>query len=379
MTNQLQLRDKFVNPVALEQINQLATRFSRSGALPDSIKNGDQLAMVLMAGYEAGMSVMQSINSYYIVNGKITIYGAAVIQQLRRHGWKLQWQESTNEIATVTISKGQESHTETYTIEEAKDSGLANRSNWMKFPKEMLRHKAVGRAVRFACPEVLGGFYLKEEIEGVVVDVPPKQKQPETPKLDKKTNRRIHVLWSKFMELQGIDNAKWTEVRKAMLVKLFAKDSNNDLTPEEAQTFIDRINKRITELEAEQEAKKPPEDVKQEESDSEDDNDTKDDSEGSQDVADVEVTEEDVAEVLDDSDQEKVIDVEAEEADDAAEELAKEFGGRVLSEAEAKYTSMTKPALQMLLAQHKIKVPSSMKKAELVELAIAHHETMMTE
>lgn len=169
MENQLSIQrtGPFTDPVALQQIDHIASRYINSGALPDSINNGAQLSMVLQAGYEAGMTPMESINSYYIVNGKVTIWGDAVIRQLRRAGWKIKWEQSDEMMARVTLNKdGESSHTEEYTIEEARNAGLTNKGPWQKYPKEMLRHKVIGRAVRFTCPEVLNGLYLKEELDG---------------------------------------------------------------------------------------------------------------------------------------------------------------------------------------------------------------------
>jgi len=160
-------RGAFIDPVALQQMDGLAKQLITSGALPSSIKNAAQMMMVMMAGYEAGMTPMESINSYYIVNGKVTIWGDAVIRQLRRHGWQIEWVESTDVVATVKINDGKQTHEESYTIEDAKVSGLVGKGTWKQYPKEMLRHKAIGRAVRFTCPEVLGGFYLKEELDDV--------------------------------------------------------------------------------------------------------------------------------------------------------------------------------------------------------------------
>lgn len=192
MPQEIAMRNEFLNPSVWKQVEEVTARLQKSGALPSSITNGAQLSMVFLAGYEAGMRPMESLNAFYIVNGKLTIYGDALIRQLKRNGYRVKWVESTNEKATVRLTaprpvqpvyvknadgdiievSQEEPDTcdETYTIEDAKLAGLAGKGTWSKFPKDMLRWKAIGRAVRFFCPEVLGGVsHTKEEAEDIEV------------------------------------------------------------------------------------------------------------------------------------------------------------------------------------------------------------------
>lgn len=167
MDNKLTLRGEFMPPRALEQIKELTKDLVDSKALPATITNGAQLMMVLLAGFEAGMTPMESINGYYIVNGRVTIWGSAVLTQLKRAKYGLRWVESNDKTCTVEITTpdGKDKHTETFTFEEAVKAGLTGKDPWKKYPRNMLRWKALGNGVRFFCPEVLGGYYIKEEVD----------------------------------------------------------------------------------------------------------------------------------------------------------------------------------------------------------------------
>ena len=265
MENRLSLRGEFLPPQALAQIEVLTDKLVDSKALPSSITNGAQLAMVFLAGYEAGMTPMQSLNSFYIVNGKVTIWGQAVLVQLKLAGWDVEWVESTDLTCTVTISKGTKKHTETFTFEEAKTAGLTHKDPWKKYPRNMLRWKALGNAVRFFCPEVLGGYYIKEEIESdlevevmdagapstgkrgrkntpppaatIDVSVAPVE---EKSKLDEKLNKAIHAIWNEIAEINGWTTEETNGKRKATLKAKYGVESNNDLTEVQAHEFIDR-------------------------------------------------------------------------------------------------------------------------------------------
>ncbi len=150
----------------------ISEELGKSKALPAFIQNNSQLAMVLLAGKESGMGVIESLNSYYIVNGKVTIYGQAVLIQLKRAGFSVKWGACDDKSATVTvIAPDKSENTETFTIEEAVKGGNTGNPVWQKYKKSMLRWKALAANVRFFCPEVLYGSYVKEDIEADSTEV----------------------------------------------------------------------------------------------------------------------------------------------------------------------------------------------------------------
>ena len=169
--NDLAIRERFPSPQSWEAIQTIADKLKESKALPTFIDNPGKLVMVLLAGKEAGMGAVEALNSFYMVNGKLTIYGSATLSQLKRAGYKVKWGECSDKSATVTIiDKDGDTHTETYTIEEAQLAGNVGKNEvWRKYPKSMNRWKAIGAAVRFFCPEVLNGYYVREEMDGTGV------------------------------------------------------------------------------------------------------------------------------------------------------------------------------------------------------------------
>lgn len=158
--------ERFPTPEKWQAIMQISEELSKSKALPTSIQNPAQLTMVLLAGREAGMGVIESLNSHYIVNGKITVYGSAVLTQLRRAGYRVRWGECTDKSATVTIiAPNGDENTETYTMAEAVKAGNTGKAVWAQHAKSMLRWKALAANVRFFAPETTYGHYLTEDID----------------------------------------------------------------------------------------------------------------------------------------------------------------------------------------------------------------------
>ena len=164
---------EFMNPKRWQVMQAMAQTFISSGAVPDSIKNTAQMIMVFQAGYEAGMQPLEALNAFYIVNGKITMYGDAVTSQVIKHGHTVEWGECDENTAEVTITRGdnKKSMTGTFTIERAIERGLTQYSDgrpnvfWKKYPANMLKYKALGEIVDFIVPDALHGAPIKENIE----------------------------------------------------------------------------------------------------------------------------------------------------------------------------------------------------------------------
>lgn len=165
---------EWMNPKRWQVMTAMAQTFISSGALPDSIKNAAQLIMVMQAGYEAGMQPLESINAFYIVNGKITMYGDAVTSQIIKHGHTVEWGKCDADEAEVTITRGDngKTMTGTFTMAKAIERGLTKYSDgrpnvfWSKYPENMLKYKALGSIVDFIVPDALHGAPIKEDMEG---------------------------------------------------------------------------------------------------------------------------------------------------------------------------------------------------------------------
>lgn len=173
------------SPAHWQAVKEMCNTFIKSGALPSHIKNAETAIMVVQAGSEMGIPPMQALSTLYPVNGKIAMEGKAMLKKLRLGGVGVKWDESTDEKCTVTLTRPEDredTHTETFTKQDAQQAGLLGKDNWKKYPKDMLRWKALSRAARFHCPDITEGLYLLEEVadfedsrakwtdQGVVVD-----------------------------------------------------------------------------------------------------------------------------------------------------------------------------------------------------------------
>lgn len=156
-----------MNPVAYAQMKKMAGEFWQSGALNDSFDNVEQVIMALSAGREMGMGFTESINGLYFVKGKLNIYGKATPSALRRHGWRIKYKDETSESCTAVVTnvKTGEEIEDTFTFEEAKQSGFVNdNSNRIKIGwreganrRRKLRYGALSLIIHTYLPDVIGG------------------------------------------------------------------------------------------------------------------------------------------------------------------------------------------------------------------------------
>lgn len=162
------------NPVAWQQMKGMATAFAASGALPRDM-NANKLVLLIQAGYEMGMKPVESIKSFYFVNGILTIFGAATIRRLREHGWRIQYQESDEKggSCTATVTKRHsaddiETYTDTFTYEDAEKSGWTKgtKPGWLLGAnrKNKLRYGVISKIIKTYIPEVLGSAVDISEI-----------------------------------------------------------------------------------------------------------------------------------------------------------------------------------------------------------------------
>ena len=169
---------EWMNPKRWQVMTAMANTFISSGSVPSSIVNAAQMIMVFQAGFEAGMQPVESLQAFYIVNGKITMYGDAVTSQIIKAGHTIEWGECDDKKASVTITRvdNNKSMTGSFTIEQAEKRGLFTTAQgnknvfWEKYPENMLKYKALGTIVDFIVPDALRGVSVKEIIEADLGD-----------------------------------------------------------------------------------------------------------------------------------------------------------------------------------------------------------------
>lgn len=153
-----------IDPIVWKQMQGMAERFVKSGAMPQHLKNAEQILVVMQAGYEMGMKPMEAINGLYIVNGVVTVWGKTITSRFRRYGYDLNYENETQQSCTVIAKKDGREYRETFSFEDAVKSGYTkDRTGSLKFGwkegenrKLKLRYGALNSLSKTKCAEVLG-------------------------------------------------------------------------------------------------------------------------------------------------------------------------------------------------------------------------------
>lgn len=157
----------FLNPKLWQAMVIAADTFIKSSAIPNGIKNAPQAIMVMQAGYEMGLQPVEALNSFAIINGKLSLYGETAISQVIKHGHKVEFIDCDATKATCRITRKDDARSmqNTFTMDMAVKRGLANKEPYQKWPENMMKFKAFHMTAKFIVPEVFHGVPLVEEVQ----------------------------------------------------------------------------------------------------------------------------------------------------------------------------------------------------------------------
>ena len=154
-----------------EQMLQLSERYMRlareAGIIPREM-NAAQAQAIIIAGREIGLEPLQSLRTMAFINGRLTMSVQLQLALARqRAGVRVQQLAETDDSCTVTLARDGERITCTYTLADARRAGLERSHGWQKYPRQMLRWRAIGDALRIIAPDVVMGLLSPEEAETI--------------------------------------------------------------------------------------------------------------------------------------------------------------------------------------------------------------------
>jgi hypothetical protein len=184
-------------PVNWSQEIEGARMLLKSGLLPQGIKTPEAALFIILTGKDLGLSPVQSLRSIHTIQGKIEVAADAQLGLFHRSGGKSHWRALTNEQAVLELHAPwlTEPHVESFTLEDAKRAKLGG-DNWAKYPKAMLRSRAITAGLKSIGFDPTAGIYAPGEIGGVeaVVEgevVATVELQPETDPVDESLEKML--------------------------------------------------------------------------------------------------------------------------------------------------------------------------------------------
>lgn len=163
-------RGGFLMPSGEEwtRMKELAGIISRSGYYKD-INTEDKALVVMMKGYILDVDPISALDGIYVISGRPYLSAKLLKGLVERTGQCHRFDVvSEAERCIVTIQrKGREKpNIIQFTKDDAVKAGLWGNGTWAKYPQDMLRNRAVMRAVKIEFPDVdLGPMANEEEQE----------------------------------------------------------------------------------------------------------------------------------------------------------------------------------------------------------------------
>lgn len=182
-------------PQNIDEIFRLATGIAKSGLAPPSMATAEKLMVAIMTGLELGLPPMFAINKIAVINGKPTLWGDAIPALLWSRGFKLvetHIGDGDARTAVCCVTRPDGTVTERrFSVNDAKNAALWGKAGpWKQYPDRMLAMRARGFAARDGAADVLGGLYLREELEDeqmkdiTPAEIPMPPEIPEAPAFD---------------------------------------------------------------------------------------------------------------------------------------------------------------------------------------------------
>lgn len=172
----------------LSEMSRFATIVIQSGLAPKECQTASNALIRIQMGLEVGLSPMQAIQSICVINGTPSMWGTAVKGLVFNSGHCQNWTgryvgtpyDDDYGYEALVQRKGMDPQTYLFTVADAKKAGLWGKNTWASYPKDMLMHRANGRAAKDQFPDVLKGLEVAEVAQDYV-DIKAEEVKPTLP------------------------------------------------------------------------------------------------------------------------------------------------------------------------------------------------------
>lgn len=148
-----------------------AQRVSNTPFVPTAFRGKPEAVFAaILFGEELGIGPMQSLNSIHVIEGKPSMSPELMRALVARAGHRIDVKEATNERVTLWGKRcdNDSEATVTWTMDDAKQAGLAGRGAWKTYPRAMLLARATSELCRMVFADVVAGLsYTDEEVASV--------------------------------------------------------------------------------------------------------------------------------------------------------------------------------------------------------------------
>jgi hypothetical protein len=172
---------------------QMAVALSNAGIVPAALRREPaNVFLVLLTARDLGVKLTTAVREFHVIEGRVTVSPKAKLAMARQQHVARIWPDPNNNREHATWygyrydDPDLNVFTSEFTMDDARgvpvpkwtgpsgnrkkvDGTLAEKDNWVAYPKRMLSWRALGYLLDDLCPEVGTGLYSPDEI-GAVTD-----------------------------------------------------------------------------------------------------------------------------------------------------------------------------------------------------------------
>lgn len=165
----------------IEKDAMLLGAMIQSGYFKDATSISKAITKALI-GQSMGMGLVQSMNSLYVIDGRVAMDSHAIRNTAVMAGYTIKTLTLDENKCALEWSVRKDGKEEVlgiseYTWEDATKAGLVDKQNWRKFPKDMLFARAITRGARMYANQAFANqpVYERDELadDGKYIDLGP--------------------------------------------------------------------------------------------------------------------------------------------------------------------------------------------------------------
>jgi len=122
------------------------------------------VAAAILTGRELNLGPMTSLRGLDVIDGRVSMSAQLMAAKIQSAGHRIDWIENSDKAAEVRIVRGDGlgEGTARWTIADAQRAGLAGKQNWARYPRAMLKARALTECAGMVCADVLMGIDAAE-------------------------------------------------------------------------------------------------------------------------------------------------------------------------------------------------------------------------
>jgi hypothetical protein len=176
MANEIAIKEQSLDAIAvnLDAKLKVCDMIAKSGLAPASFKTPQAIFTAMLRGGELGFSPMQSLETFDVVQGRVTMRAAGLQALCVANGGKFEVLEESDKACTIRASRASNGWQQEYTfsMDDAAKMQLNGKENWKKMPKFMLYARCVSVLCRRGWADKVAGLYSSEEMRDSVEQAP---------------------------------------------------------------------------------------------------------------------------------------------------------------------------------------------------------------